>query len=175
MKLENDFEVAAAPERAWAFLLDPELVVPCMPGAELKEVVDEDNFKAAAKVKLGPVTMSFKGKVTMVERDDDAYRVVMKAKGTETRGKGMFNATITSSLEPSDKGSRVTVLTELKLSGKAATFGRGMVGDISQRLTKQFAARMESQLEAIATLEAEAAEEEDEEVGQEEEEAPDEK
>jgi uncharacterized protein len=157
MRLENSFQVAAPPARAWAFLLDPELVVPCMPGAELKQVIDDKTWEALAKVKLGPVSMSFKGSVTLEERDDDAYRVVMKAKGTETRGQGMVSATITSQLEAVDGGSKVSVVTELKLSGKAATFGRGMVADVSERLTQQFAGNMESQLAAIAVLEAERA------------------
>jgi carbon monoxide dehydrogenase subunit G len=157
MRLENSFQVAAPPARAWAFLLDPELVVPCMPGAELKQVIDDKTWEALAKVKLGPVSMSFKGSVTLEERDDDAYRVVMKAKGTETRGQGMVSATITSQLEAVDGGSKVSVVTELKLSGKAATFGRGMVADVSERLTQQFAGNMESQLAAIAVLEAQQA------------------
>ncbi len=156
MKLANTFTVAAQPERAWALLLDPELVIVCMPGAELEGVVDDDTWKVAAKIKLGPVTMTFRGKVSMLERDDAAHRVVMKAKGTETRGKGMFTATITSSLEPDGSGCKVSVATELKLSGKAATFGRGMVGDVSKRLTQEFADNMESQLIAIAKMEAEA-------------------
>lgn len=140
MKLENTFEVAAPPEQVWAFLLDVERMAPCMPGAELTEVVDDRTWKGKVNVKLGPVSLSYAGTVVMRERDDAARRCVLQADGRETRGKGTATATVTSRLESVDGGAtRVVIETDLTLSGAVAQMGRGMIGDVSQRLTGEFA------------------------------------
>ena len=107
MELENSFEVAAPPERVWEFLLDLERVTPCMPGAELEELVDERTWKGSVTVKLGAVKLSYASTVVIEERDDAAHRVVLKASGREKRGKGMANATINSQVEPAGDGARV--------------------------------------------------------------------
>lgn len=140
MQLENSLEVALPRAQVWEFMLDVERVAPCMPGAELTEVVDEKTWKGKVAVKLGPVSLSYAGSVVMQERDDDAMRVVLKADGTETKGKGVASALVTSTLEAADAGgTRVRILTDLTLSGAVAQYGRGMIGDVSQRLTDQFA------------------------------------
>lgn len=169
MQLEDSFEVPAAPDRVWKFMLDVERVIPCMPGAELTEVVDERTWRAKVKVKVGPVSMEYKGEVVIEERDDEAMRVMLKAKGTETRGKGLANAVVTSQLEPRGEGTYVGIVTDMTISGKAAQYGRGMIADVSGRFTKEFArniaARLEAEVEHEAALAAaEEAAEEGEEV-----------
>lgn len=139
MLIENDFEVPAPTETVWDYMLDIEKVVPCMPGAALTETVDDTHWKGKLTMKLGPVSLNFKGKVEMTERDDSAHRVVLKASGMEARGKGAASATVTSTLESFDGGTRVHVVQDLKISGQAAQFSRGMMQDVSTKLTKQFA------------------------------------
>lgn len=147
MELRNVFEVPAPIDRAWAFLLDVERVAPCMPGAELTEVVDEKTWKGKVNVKLGPISLSYSGTVVMQERDDEARRVVLKASGTETRGKGTASAVANASMEMTDDGkTRVEISTDLTLSGAAAQLGRGMIGDVAQRLTGEFADCITSRL-----------------------------
>lgn len=139
MKLENTFTVPAPIDRVWSFMLDVERVAPCMPGAEITEAVDENTWKGKVSVKLGPVSLAFAGTVVREQMDAEAHRVVMQAKGTETRGKGMAQATITSHLEPADEGTTIVVTTELQISGAAAQYGRGMIADVSERFTQEFA------------------------------------
>ena len=151
MQLEHTFEVLAPPEQVWAYLLDVERVAPCMPGAELTEVVDETTWKGTVTVTLGPVKLTYKGKVVMQERDDEAHRVVLKATGQETGGKGTATATVTSTLETAGEGTRVLLVSDVTLSGAAAQYGRGMVGDVSARLTDQFADCLQEHLDTEST------------------------
>lgn len=139
MLIENSFEVPAPIDRVWRYLLDVEKVVPCMPGAELTETVDENNWKGKVALKLGPVSLSFAGQVSMEERDETAHRAVMKATGMEQRGKGAASATITSTLEQTGEGTSVLIVQDLKVSGQAAQFSRGMMKDVSSKLTQEFA------------------------------------
>lgn len=140
MEFHNHFEVPAPPDQVWAHLLDVEAVVPCMPGAELTETVDERTWKGRVTIKLGAVSLTFKGTVSMTERDDEAKRVALDAKGMEARGKGQATATVTSTMTAADGGgTRVDMHTDLSLSGQAAQMGRGMIGDVSQRLASEFA------------------------------------
>ena len=96
MLIENEFQVPATIDRAWAYLLDVEAIAPCAPGAELTEVVDDDTWKGRINLKLGPIALSFAGTVTVAERDEANHRVVLKAQGQEQKGKGAANATVTS-------------------------------------------------------------------------------
>jgi carbon monoxide dehydrogenase subunit G len=137
MRLEHSFEVGVPVERAWDVLLDIEKIAPCMPGAALGEF-DGENFTGTVKVKLGPVSMSFKGKGQFVERDEAARRVVIKASGQDARGAGAASASVTAQLHPEGASTRVDVVTDLNISGKAAQFGRGMIGDVSGKLLGQF-------------------------------------
>jgi carbon monoxide dehydrogenase subunit G len=148
MLLENSFEVPAGIDRTWNYLLDVERVVPCMPGAELTETIDDSHWKGRVTIKLGPVSMAFKGKVEIAERDDAAHRVVLKASGMEQRGKGAASATITTTAEPASSGTRVVVVQDLKVQGQAAQMSRGMMQDVSAKLTKQFAQCIEANLQA---------------------------
>ena len=139
MLIENEFQVPAPIDRAWAYLLDVERVAPCAPGAELTETVDDRTWRGRVHLKLGPVAMSFAGTVTISERDDDAHRVVLAAKGQETKGKGAASATITSRLEERGTSTIVRMQADLSLTGTVAQVSRGLIPDVSKRLTAQFA------------------------------------
>ncbi|GAA4246000.1 SRPBCC family protein [Dactylosporangium darangshiense] len=164
MQLENTFTVPVPAERAWAVLLDIERVAPCMPGATLTSV-EGDEFTGTVKVKLGPVSMTFKGSGRFVERDEDNRRVVIGASGADSRGGGTAKATVTATLvaEDDNTATRVNVATDLDITGKAAQFGRGLIGDVSGRLIGQFANCLSQKLaasdEAPPVAEAAPAEE----------------
>jgi uncharacterized protein len=140
MLIENDFEVPAPADAVWSYVLDVERIAPCMPGAQLTEVVDENNFKGKLTVKLGPVSLSFAGTVTVAERNDQEHRIELKATGMEQRGKGSATALITAWVEPAGEGStKVRFKQDITVSGAVAQFSRGMMQDVSGKLTKQFA------------------------------------
>ncbi len=141
MLIENEFQVPASIDRAWAYLLDVEKIAPCAPGAELTEVVDDHTWKGKINLKLGPIAMSFAGTVTVAERDEADHRVVLKAQGQEQKGKGAANATVTSWLEPAgaDGATTVKMQADITLTGTVAQLSRGLLPDVSARLTKQFA------------------------------------
>src|SRR5438128_1394241 len=148
MELHNDFEVPAPVDAVWAYMLDVERVAPCMPGAELTEVMDDKNWKGKVTVKVGPVSMSFLGTATMQERDDAAKRVVLKADGRDARGKGAANATVTARMEPAGDGTKVSIDADLTITGAAAQYARGgMIQDISGRLTKEFASCLQANMQ----------------------------
>jgi uncharacterized protein len=137
--IENDFEVPAPIEHAWAYLLDVERVAPCAPGAELTETVDERTWKGKINMKLGPVSLSFAGTVRIEERDDAAHRVVLGARGQEVKGKGAASATVTSWLEERNGGTLVKMQADISLTGTVAQLSRGLLPDVSKRLTADFA------------------------------------
>jgi carbon monoxide dehydrogenase subunit G len=144
--IENDITVPANPEAVWEFLSDPERVAPCMPGAELTEVVNDNQYKGKVNIKMGPVSLSFNGDVDIVERDESAKRMVMKAKGSEQKGKGQATATVTSQLQPSGSGTKMHITQDIDVSGALAQFGRGMIQDVTGSLMNQFAGAIEAEL-----------------------------
>jgi uncharacterized protein len=148
VKIESSFEVPAAPEQAWALLMDVPRVIPCMPGATLDEAVDDVSWKATMAVKLGPISLSFKTDVKREEADAAARRAKLSAKAREARGRGNASATIESSLTPQNGGTRVDIVTELQLAGAVAQYGRGLVQDVSAQLVTQFAECLKAQLAA---------------------------
>jgi uncharacterized protein len=139
MRIENAFDVPAPVEQAWRLLNDVPAVVPCMPGAELVEVVGEDAWKAKLHVKLGPIALQFDADVTRDEVDEATHRAVLAVKAREAKGRGSAEATIESTLEPAGAGTHVALATELALRGAVAQHGRGVVADVAARLTDQFA------------------------------------
>jgi carbon monoxide dehydrogenase subunit G len=139
VQIENTFTVAHPVDDLWTFMLDVERVAPCMPGARLTEAVDDRTWKGKVAVKLGPVSLSFAGVVTIEERDDAAHRVVLSAKGMEEKGKGAANAKVTSWLEPDGSSTTVRMLSDLTLSGSVAQLSRGLLPEVSKKLTKEFA------------------------------------
>jgi len=146
MELINEFRVDAPIETAWATLTDIEGIAPCMPGAQLTEI-DGDEFKGSVKVKVGPITAQYKGTATFAEKDDAAHRAVIDASGRDTRGAGNASATITAQLSPDGEGTKAVITTDLKVTGKVAQFGRGVMADVSEKLLGQFVDCLESKLE----------------------------
>ena len=138
MELNNDFEVSAPIEKVWEVINNVELIAPCLPGAQLEEV-ENDEYRGFVKVKVGPITAQYKGVAKFVEKDDSNHRVVIRGEGRDTRGVGNAAADITASLESIAEGTRVNVVTDLKITGKVAQFGRGVMADISKKLMGQFA------------------------------------
>jgi uncharacterized protein len=158
MDLHNDFVVPAPVDQVWAYMLDVEKIAPCMPGAELTEVVDDKNWKGKVTVKVGPVSMAFLGTVTVQERDDAAKRVLLKADGRDSRGKGAANALVTANMEPVGDGTKVSIDTALTITGAAAQYARGgMIQDISSRLTKEFATCLQANLQTAGAASSGAA------------------
>ncbi|HEY0637711.1 MAG TPA: SRPBCC family protein, partial [Pseudonocardiaceae bacterium] len=138
MELENTFVVPVGVDRAWAALNDPERVAPCFPGATL-ESVQGDSFTGSVKLKLGPISMIYKGTGTFTERDEAARRVVIDATGRDSRGGGQAKARITGTLTPDGDSTSVHLVTDLAITGKPAQLGRGMIAEVSNKIVGQFA------------------------------------
>lgn len=145
MEFDNTFTVPLPPDEAWKVLMDIERIAPCMPGAELTEIVDPETFKGKVSVRLGPVALTFAGQARFEETDDDARTARVKAQGTDAKGRGGANATVRFGIEPEEGGSKVLIHTDLQLSGSVAQYGRGvgMVKDLAQQIIGQFAANLE--------------------------------
>jgi len=150
MKLEQSFEVDAPLERVWQTLIDVEHVAPCLPGAAVTGRNDDGSYNGTFTVKIGPTTASYTGKLEMEKIDEAAHTATMNAQGTDKRGQGGAKATILSRLAPADgNGTRVEVVTDYHITGRLARFGRGgMIEDISERLLREFAKRLQSSLAA---------------------------
>ncbi|MDT2007517.1 membrane oxidoreductase [Rhodococcus opacus] len=145
MKIANEFTVSAPIEQAWEVLSDLEEVAPLLPGAQMTGR-EGDDYLGKVKVKVGPVTSEFKGKATFVERDSKEHRAVIDARGRDSRGSGNASATITAQLHETGDGTRVTVDTDMKIVGKLAQFGSGMIQQVSEKLMGQFAESLEAKL-----------------------------
>ncbi len=159
MELINDFEVGVPLDEAWVVLTDIERIAPCLPGAQLTEV-EGDEYRGTVKVKLGAITAQYKGTARLVEKDDAAHRAVLDASGRDTRGAGNASATITAVLEAvGDGGTKVLLTTDLKVTGKVAQFGRGVMADVSAKLLGQFVENLETTVLAETNPEALDAEE----------------
>ena len=139
MRVENAFDVPASVDEAWRLLNDVPEIVPCMPGAELVEVVGDDAWKAKLHIRLGPIALQFLADVTREQVDEAAHRAVLAVKAREAKGRGSAEATIESSLAAAEAGTHVALVTELALRGAVAQYGRGVVADVASRLTAQFA------------------------------------
>lgn len=145
MRIENEFTVGVPVERAWEVLTDLEAIAPCMPGAQLTGV-EGDTYSGKLKLKVGPVVSDFAGTASFVTKDDAAHRAVIDAKGRDARGSGNASASITASLRPDGDRTVVSVDTDLRISGKLAQFGNRMIGQVSEKLLKQFVSCLETQL-----------------------------
>jgi uncharacterized protein len=142
MKLENEFRVDVPVEEAWRVLLDVERIAPCMPGAQLQEV-EGDEYRGIVKVKVGPITAQYKGVARITESDGTNHRAVIRAEGRDTRGQGNASATATAVLQPDGDGTRVSIDSDVTITGKVAQFGRGVIADVSAKLLDQFVACLE--------------------------------
>ena len=155
MIIENSFEVPGTPKQTLDLLLDAERVVPCMPGAELVELVDDRNWRAKMRVRLGPVGMDFDNKIELVEIDEAAGVVKMNVSGRDTRGKGGADGTVEARFAASDGGTRVDMTTDLRFSGQAAQLGRpNVVQDVASKLVGDFANCLGQQMTFKAAAEA---------------------
>jgi carbon monoxide dehydrogenase subunit G len=157
MRLENAFDVPASRDDAWRLLNDVPTVVPCMPGAELVEVVGENTWKAKLHVKLGPIALQFLADVAREQMDEAAGRVVLAVEARESRGRGSAEATIESRLSAGGGGTHVDIATDLALRGAVAQYGRGVVADVAGRLTEQFAECIAAKLAAAPAAPAPGA------------------
>jgi carbon monoxide dehydrogenase subunit G len=138
--------------------MDVPRVVPCMPGAELRETIADDHWTADMAVKLGPISLSFDTDVTREAADEAGGQVTLTAKAREKRGRGGAQAAIQSSLTELDPGNtRIDIVTDLTLSGAVAQYGRGIVQDVSQQMVGKFADCLKGQLVAETPEEAAAA------------------
>jgi carbon monoxide dehydrogenase subunit G len=139
MEFENTFVVDAPLEEVWDLLLDVERIAPCMPGAQVLEQTGDDAYKVAVKVKLGPMTMNYKGDVEIVDRDAGSHQATMRAKAKEARGQGTASANMKMALRPAGDGTEASIVTEMQMSGKAAAMGQGVIKDVAAALTDTFA------------------------------------
>jgi carbon monoxide dehydrogenase subunit G len=147
MEFDNAFEVPLPPAVAWPVLMDIERIAPCMPGAQLTEVIDKNTYKGNISVRLGPVALTFAGVVKFEEIDDVNHTARVKAQGTDAKGRGGANAAASFRLEATPTGSKVLVHTDLTLSGAVAQYGRGvgMIQATAAQLMKQFAENLKAQ------------------------------
>ncbi len=142
MELTSEFVVPVGIDEAWALLTDVERIAPCMPGAELQEI-DGDDYRGVVKVKVGPITAQYKGQATFIKKDEDAHIAVLDASGRDVKGQGNAKATITATLVSEGKGTKVSVVTDLAITGRVAQFGRGVMADVSSKLLGQFVTCLE--------------------------------
>jgi uncharacterized protein len=146
-KLVNEFVVNRPIDETWAVLMDVERIAPCMPGAQLEEI-EGDIYRGVVKVKLGAISTAFKGQANFVERDDAAHKAVLHGEGRDTTGKGNADAMITATLQSvSPNETTCVVETDLRVTGKVAQFGRGIMGDVSKKLMAQFATNLNTMLD----------------------------
>ncbi len=156
-KLLNEFTVNRPIDETWAVLTDVERIAPCMPGATLEEI-EGDIYRGVVKVKLGAISAAFRGQASFVERDDDNHRAVLHGEGRDTTGKGNADAMITARLETiSESETKCVVETDLRITGKVAQFGRGIMGDVSKKLINQFATNLNTMLDESGPAAAEPA------------------
>lgn len=148
MEFDNSFDVPLPPDQAWPVLMDIRRMAPCMPGAELTEIVDDRSYKGKISVRLGPVALTFAGLVKFEEIDDAAHKARVRAQGDDAKGRGAAQAIATFRLEPNGSGSTVQVHTDLSLSGAVAQYGRGvgMIQATAAALIKQFAENLKAEL-----------------------------
>jgi len=147
MQLENSFQVGASPDQVFAYLLDVNKIVGCVPGAELSEVVDPTTFKGKVKIKVGPITVAYSGTARISGRNDADRQATLTAEGRETTGPGSARATAQMSVQTAGEGSLVQIVTEYHVAGRVAQFGRGVMEDVSKRLIKDMANCIQANLE----------------------------
>lgn len=153
MELVHDFTVPVPADQAFELLVDLQKVAPCLPGAAVTSV-NGDMFEGGMKIKLGPISMTFKGDGELVEKDAAAHRAVIKAQGRDAKGNGGAQATVTATLAERNGATDVHVVTDLNVTGKAAQFGGGVMKDVSNRMLAQFADNLSQLIQSGGTTEA---------------------
>jgi len=139
VQIENSFAVDAPADRVYAFLLDVNSVMGCVPGAELSEIVDADTFRGRVRIRVGAITVAYQGTGHVVSRDEAARTAVLEADGREVGGSGSARAVITVRVGENGDGTEVTMLTDLSVVGRAAQVGNGLIEEVSRRLLTQMA------------------------------------
>jgi carbon monoxide dehydrogenase subunit G len=160
IELDNSFTVPVPPEQAWDVLLDVETIAPCMPGASVLSV-EGDEIQGQVKVKLGPLSLTYKGTAKFTEKDQESHTIAIEASGKETRGAGTASANVTATLKPGDTGAEtvVSIHTSLNVTGRPAQFGRSLLPEVSGKLIQQFATNLEAMITADTTTADTATEE----------------
>jgi carbon monoxide dehydrogenase subunit G len=150
MELQNSFTVAVDVETAWQVLLDVPRIAPCMPGAEPTEAANDRHFKGNAKVRVGPVQLSFAGEAELTEVDDTTHTARLSAQGNDTKGRGAARADVTFAIVANGGQTRVDITTDLNLTGSVAQYGRvaGLIDAIAGQIIADFAKNLEGQLVA---------------------------
>ncbi len=157
MELTNEFIIDRNVDETWEILNDLEFIAPCMPGAQLQEI-EGDEYRGVVKIKVGPISAQYKGKASFIEQDAENKVARLKAEGRDPR-QGNANAMVTAKMEPAGEGqTTVNIHTDLGLSGKIASFGRGAIEDVSKKILGQFTDNLREKLEEGATPVAEAPE-----------------
>ncbi|SEF35668.1 Carbon monoxide dehydrogenase subunit G [Amycolatopsis pretoriensis] len=150
MRLDHEFTVPAPIGEVWQAVVDPERVAPCMPGATLTKV-EGDKFSGTVKVKLGPISLLYKGNGEFLEKDDAAHKVTIKASGKDSRGAGTAAATVTLTLTEAEGGTHGSVATDLSITGKPAQFGRGLISEVGGKILDTFAGCLSGKLAPSAS------------------------
>jgi uncharacterized protein len=146
VKMTNEFTVGADVDRVWKTLLDMEGVAGCLPGATIEASDEKDTYNGSMKLKIGPMTVTYKGTAKLAEVDEQARRAVISLSAREAKGQGTAMATITNVVEPTDAGARVRAETDLHITGAQARFGRGVMEDVAERVLGEFSSRLERQI-----------------------------
>jgi carbon monoxide dehydrogenase subunit G len=146
MKLRNEFSIAAPVDSTWQMLLDIQRVAQCLPGAKIEPADGEGVYRGQMKVRLGPMTVDYKGTAKLGDVDEDDRVATIDVKGKEARGQGSASATITNSVQPDGHGTKVTVETDLNITGRPAQFGRGIMEDVASKMLGDFAKRLVGEL-----------------------------
>src|ERR687886_758767 len=146
MKFENTFAVDAPIDEVYATLLDVERVAPCVPGAEVLEKTGDNAYQVAIKVRVGPISMTYRGNVEIVERDEANHRAVMRARARETRGQGTADARVELTLGQDGARTKGNMVADVQLAGRAAAMGRGVIQDVSAKIVSTFAQNLEAML-----------------------------
>ncbi len=159
IELDNSFTVPVPPEQAWDVLLDVERIAPCMPGASVTSV-EGDEIEGQVKVKLGPLSLTYKGTAKFTDKDQAGRTISIEATGKETRGSGTASATVQANLTPGDGAGQtlVSIHTSLNVTGKPAQFGRSLLPEVSGKLIQQFATNLEALINADSAADAGAVE-----------------
>ncbi len=158
MKINNEFTVSVPIQQAWDVMLDLQKIAPCLPGAAIQDEKGDGEYDGTMKVKIGPITANYKGTVKIEEADEENHRAVLQATGRDARGQGTASATIVSTLqEEGGDSTKVSVETDMKLTGRAAQFGRGIAQDVATKMLTQFAECLEREISGGGAAEESAS------------------
>ena len=153
--IENDFDVAATPDDTYALMTDVERVAPCIPGATITGKREDGAYDALVTMKMGPMSLTYKGVIEIVEQDDAAKTAVMRAKATEAKGQGTAQATLTMDISDAGDGkTNVKVGSDILVTGRVAQMGRGIMTDVAGKMIGEMAKAMEATLVAGAEAKA---------------------